>query len=778
MKTGSRFVIKNKEMRAAVFLSLFSILAVSYYIFTFSRGHLHSDTASTVLLANEQHISGEYFPEGFCYSTGIFIIGLQSLISGFLFFIKDWVLCREAAQFLQTVFLCAALYFFFTAVFGKKKGCIGWLSGIILFVLPLSDTIYDLYYYQAVYMKGAICLLLIFGFTGKFLLENQKHRKWIWFLAFAAAFLSSHLGIRNIMLVGVPFMLAAVICAFDPDEKRCRMPLDEKRILGGACAAMAAGLLAYKLIERYVGWQAQTEMAGFIDARSMAAQTADLLMAVFEVYGVGGSAGLISLESAALPFKMLYMLACVAVVPAAWLVCFPKIKNRLWKWFVCYSWISNLFMLYLFLATTAGTGELNAMHILPVYMNNTLLFAGMIVYAWENRAIQKAVVFMSVLFTILVHAGYIAQTREAVRIQETEDEELLQYLEANGLDFGYATYWNAYKYTMLTSGRIQILAYAGEPVMPFYWLTSKRWYEPDYHTGRSFVLLGQEESVDAKYYRMAERVDRFGRYTVLVYEKNLCNYPQLSMDIMEVGEQREIPMDQLHVFGRAYKQGEKILLEEGGMQFGPYIGLEGGKYQVRVEGSGLSGTVFEVSVNAAGDKCSVDMRSLESEQAVYQFSLDDYAPDVELLATNKNVDTASVEKVTITCLERHTDALVFYSFQLPHTDRASFGGGKIVLEEGGTQFGPYLDLEAGIYRVKVYGLNLTKADYAVTEDEGKGSIEIEAENIQAEDAAAVYTVCLKKPAQKVEFLTTNRQQEEVVITRLSIQKMEDGDDQF
>lgn len=155
---------------------LFSIFAIIYYIFAFSEGKVHSDIAAKVLFAHEQHIMHQYFPEGYCYSTGVFVFGIETLISGLMFFIKDWMLCREVAQFLQVVLLFLSLFLFLRNTFGKKRACIGCLVGVPLFILPLSDIVYNLYYFEAAYTKNAIFLLLIFAITGKIFVTNEKKK--------------------------------------------------------------------------------------------------------------------------------------------------------------------------------------------------------------------------------------------------------------------------------------------------------------------------------------------------------------------------------------------------------------------------------------------------------------------------------------------------------------------------------------------------------------------------------------------------------------------------
>lgn len=764
----NKFSMKKKDVWILTILFILSVLMVAYYIFTFSKGQMNSDTAAKVLFANQQHEKHQYFPDGFCYSTGVFVFGLENIISLFLMFIKDWMLCREVAQFVQSLLLFVAIFFFFSVMFGKKKGVIGGFIMVILFLLPISDVVYKLYYYEAAYTKNVIYLLLLFSTAGKIFYENGKKRRWKWLLIFTVITVLNNFGIRNIMLVEVPVILGIIVCAFDTKNKRFRITFNEKMLIGISCAASVVGIFIYHLIERYVGWRNQINTVGFVDLDRMMKQIACLPKIMFEIYGISDSVKMLSLAGIVLPFKFIYMIASVIVIPIVWLILIKKIKNELWKWFVCYGWFSNLFMYYLAIATSAG-GE--TIHLLSIYVNNVLLLAGIIVYMWESNVIRKGVILFFMLYSVGLHIVYSVQNGEEIRKQETLDEELIQYLKKNDLDFGYATYWRAYKFTMLTSGDIQILAFTNKPNIPYYWLTSRDWYEPNYHEGKSFIMIGSDQILDEKYYRIAERVDRIGEYTIFIYEQNISRYPTLVADTLQEGLTCEIGTDQLFTVNKAYKRDDKIILEQNGKQFGPYIELESGTYEICVEGSRLKNVEFSVTSGTEHKEQEILVKKLTDDKAIYEFSLDEYSTDVEFLAINRKEESSVIEQVTISYKKINSDAMVFYPFQLQHTEYAYGNAGMIVLDKDGKQFGPYIDLEKGNYSIKVYGENLDDADIEVTVDSGRKNIELV--DIYKEENMVRYQIHLEQNEKDMECLIINVQDEPVKVTRLSIRREDD-----
>ena len=60
---------------------------------------------------------------------------------------------------------------------------------------------------------------------------------------------------------------------------------------------------------------------------------------------------------------------------------------------------------------------------------------------------------------------------------------------------------------------------------PSYWLTNKKWYEKDYHTGRSFLLLTDDEvkKIDPAYLMKAEEKVECGIYNIFIYSYDVLD---------------------------------------------------------------------------------------------------------------------------------------------------------------------------------------------------------------------------------------------------------------
>ncbi len=764
----------NSKYKKNYFPALFSIcvIAIVYYIFSYSEGLVHSDTASKVLFANLQHEQHELFPEGYCYSTGVFTFGTETIIYLLMFFIKDWVLCREVAQLIQFILLIVAFFLFFMPVDVSKKNFNKYVGGMLCTILisfPICDDIFSQFLYEAAYIKNVILFLMIFVCVKKILNDEKSTGKWLWFIILAFFSVITNFGIRNVMLIEVPLLLSVFLCSFNFSSKKFEMSFKEKAIIGVSGFGTLAGFCVYKIITNIVGWGNQTEMFQFDNVKNISKNTVKLFKNILQTYGVGAdnSFPLISLKGISISFNFLYMICSIFIIPIFWLFYYKKINNKCWKIFVIYSWISNLFLLYLLVVTSVSAG--GGRYLYTLYVNNLILMVGFFIYKIENhKMLGKFAIIYLIFYSLLVHGSYIQISETDVNAKEASNEELINYLKENELNFGYASFWNSYKYTMLTNGEINIVAYRGEPSTPYYWLTSKRWYNPANHEGRTFLLINNksEEKIQEKFYQKAEQVNYVGDYTVLIFEKNIFECPELMYNDLQEGSKRDIPSSDLFTAGNAY-YGEdgNIVIKKDGSQFGPYLELGSGNYQVSVKGDHLSNAEFEVKKGADHIYEDVNIEKKTDKEVIYTFTLDSFYTDIELITSNPGKVPVEVKKMTIECRDRFTDE--YYPYQCYCTGNAYYEEGNIVLDSGGEQYGPYESLEAGEYSVKITGENINLAEVIVTSNISE---KIPTENLVSDNDIVEFSFKLNEPAEEIEYHIYNKQTEKVKVARLNVRK--------
>jgi hypothetical protein len=108
---------------------------------------------------------------------------------------------------------------------------------------------------------------------------------------------------------------------------------------------------------------------------------------------------------------------------------------------------------------------------------------------------------------------------------------LAAWLEAHGLTYGIAGYWDASDITVQSGNQVQVRTVnpAGSTFVPYYWETKPSWYDPSQHDA-TFVISGASGTSGNITPAMAER--SFGRpaaiyhvagRVILIYKKNLLN---------------------------------------------------------------------------------------------------------------------------------------------------------------------------------------------------------------------------------------------------------------
>ena len=151
---------KEKNIKCVVVGSfVVSLLAVIFYVFNFTELYFNSDAAATVLLAKEQIEKGQLIPDGFCYSTGVFVISLANFIVPFMLFIKDWLLCRELAVLVLIILFFTLLFVFYRKIGVKSKITYAPFLAVTIFCLPIGH--YSQTFYEAAYVLSMVGELII-----------------------------------------------------------------------------------------------------------------------------------------------------------------------------------------------------------------------------------------------------------------------------------------------------------------------------------------------------------------------------------------------------------------------------------------------------------------------------------------------------------------------------------------------------------------------------------------------------------------------------------------
>lgn len=96
---------------------------------------------------------------------------------------------------------------------------------------------------------------------------------------------------------------------------------------------------------------------------------------------------------------------------------------------------------------------------------------------------------------------------------------------------------------------------------------------------------------------------------------------------------------------------------------------------------------------------------------------------------------------------------------------------KMILQQGGLQYGPYVSMSAGAYEVSVFGKNLSECNFDVVTEQGTQIIPITI--ISKNDTEVIYEFCLEEESNFVEMRMSNLTEQDVEFNYLQVTKKTD-----
>lgn len=524
---------KEKDWQRLVLLimSLASIGCVVGYILYCTDFYFNSDYAAYVLLAREQIRTGQFFPDGFCYSTGVFIFTPELFIVPLMSFVSDWVLCRALAVICWNFLLLVCIFFLFRMK-GMSQQKMRYAPFILVLMLCLPTEHYVENFFEGAYVSLLMYELLIIFFLNK-LINSGKELKKRYFVCFTAAvYISNITGIRNIAIMVFPLIAALAINLYLEHRKRLEDIWKEKKIFFIAALSGvggAAGYATFCILVRKLGLLFSSAGMEFVTREKVLDNFHDLLLNILEFHKTIIAGDLISVGGVTAVINFVFMVVTVLVIPLHYLIKIKKIQNRFWRIYVLYAWISNFVVLYMMVFTSASA--IRYLH--TVYFHNIMFLALFLEEMFAKKEKIMHIFWILALSGVIGagHLNYYVNTVKPIRAcyeAEKGQERIYEFLEENDLTYGFSSFWNAYENMVRSKNQVTILAWGSSPQEPFYWLTQREWYDVEQHPGKCFLLLEKDEEVAGEYLELASERLEFQNYTILVYEKNIFLYEELN----------------------------------------------------------------------------------------------------------------------------------------------------------------------------------------------------------------------------------------------------------
>lgn len=536
---------KNRPVtpqRIAACVSVAAVLAVFaavvYFICGPMEGYLHSDFTDTIYWANASVESGKLFDGNFRYAAllpfsanlwfipliAVFGVSMTSQIIGMMIF---------ALLFVGSVcFMCRSL-----------KWSIPWTATLIvsiLMIMSLSEKLREIMWGHVIYYSLILVLLFVgIGLAVRLLgARPGKNKRYIllltstgiWFL------LTATNGVQIFAMVVLPVALGLFADMFFDGESRFA---DEKNrsplfvatgvLLSGALGLALLSVLKGNIVADYAdGHLVLTPVAYWTDHLLLLPQSWFELIGFDEVYTGLGTLPAMAVAAVGV---------VIAVMPLILLINYKKIED-----------VGTRLILLSHLAVSLVTlggwicGNLSGATWRLTAMMGTAIAATVAAarhFVKERRSSPKEIVLGRVSALALAVMLIVSVIGSATILKMPADygrnnvpHRLVAKLKAEGLEYGYATFWLSQTITLLSDSEIKtrmVLADEFDGVYTDYYQSSRLWYEDQEGVDRYFLLLEEYEAGDAlRNEKFAEYVEEkdpeiitFENYFIFVFDENV-----------------------------------------------------------------------------------------------------------------------------------------------------------------------------------------------------------------------------------------------------------------
>lgn len=527
-----RFIRRINWKRILAAVCFLSIVMAMYSALTYGQSIIHSDTATSFLLAREQVRGRSLFPDGWCYGNGdLWVLGQNLVAIPLTYLIQDQSLSRAVQAAVILLLAVWSIWYFCR----KELKNDSWLFSVPVFLIFLFGTL-DMILYQGAYTSQM--MFMLFGVALYFsLIQNDCIPKKTKVLFCILICLLSMGGIRQIAEIVIPLVGAAIlrfyICNKEKEYEKYKSEIRRLIVhLLLILIPMVVGYVVYlSICQSHVMGNSDNNNLNFSGSLDEVwgnlARTIINTFAVFgfsageDVFSINGIRNLISIASCLFIFYIIPFLQ----------IRHYKEETQEMQFFILYGTVHNAVMLILilFFGKTTDRYLLSSVYVYIIWSGNYMVQY----YTEKNNLKRVAVVYTTIVFTMIQGISlYTLGTGWQARLAGRE--MVTDVLESKGLQYGYATYWYAGCHTLLSDFKVQVNAVSinEKGIEPYYWLSSENWYDPKAYQGDTFLMLDDNENSQLKNTKIMKELGEYKEMfkidgtnlNVYVYGCNIMQY--------------------------------------------------------------------------------------------------------------------------------------------------------------------------------------------------------------------------------------------------------------
>lgn len=628
--------------RLLLMAGMIVILLLTVYMFTGSRLMFHSDSASAVTLSMEMIRTGSIWPESWFGSTGIYITHYPIWLA--LHFVDDLMLAKSIGQMVWLGFFLIGIVLLSRKVLKNNS----WICIVPLLCTYFSNVQYDMIFVQDAYV-GTLCLM--FYTASAYVVAIKSFTTWEWdyrklLLFFIVLLATCSVGIILLQAVVVPILGASIWMYLQNNYKKTYGNIDISAlrrllaIIGGIVLTAIAGCLIYFYAAERTHLAGNPEMTTLVSSFQQIGDNLSLLIqSFFLIAGLCNDISIFSVNGILSIGRLAVFTMCTLILPV-----FAYKKYRVERpeiqFFFVFTVVHVLEVLVLLIVTDGGLDvDATGRYLLTSFI--LLQIVGIYyVYTYCLQSENLLSALTALVASVFAVASMFTVCKDIVgyKDQYAEMKGVSQFLLQHDLDYGYATFWNAGKNTVLSNGKVQIngVSVNRNQVSPYYWLTSKDWYESDYYQGDTFLLLTSNEmeeyapsGLEDTVLGLPDEQLNYKDYTVLVYHYNIAeNRFNGPLDDLK----NYVPNSMTVSDPSMVQEDQTILIQPGQIMYGPYIDLGAGNYELTVT-TELEETQ-KLKITADAGKEELLSADLKDGTTVIPFTLNSDKTQVEFVVEN------------------------------------------------------------------------------------------------------------------------------------------------
>ena len=515
------------------------LVTVAFNILFLMRYNFEADSAFYVTLAQEQIRSKSLFPEGIYYSTGLFVLSPNLLVIPFLYMTDNLVLARQSAILILWGIIYLVLYKVF--ITKQENDVISFVLASSLFsVFYIDASVVSMHFYQGAYVCYLL-FLLIFLLLMRNVIDNQRIISNKRLLTMLFLYIIANLGdIRNLLIWGIPGAISYMVFLYFKSGKNLvllKSSKAEQKFVRILFDGILLSFIFFFLIAKLYGTGGASTGSTVITARDYGESFYAIITGLFGLFGNSYEALLFSSSGILKCINFFVALLFNLIIPVIAVKEFDNIKSDFCKFIILFSIISTF--IYIIITFFTGAAIIEDRYLIPVYNNNILLFAvtGSYILQRYFKRFLRLGMFCVLSYVLLSNLLFFYHQKDSFMVQKFGTfaqgvEGVAEFLESNGLQYGYATFFNAEEYSVLSNNKVRIrgIKFDKDKIMPYNWLTSKHFYDPKAHIGESFLMITDEElkhffpqGISRLNLGIPVKTLKFKKYSIFVYDYNISS---------------------------------------------------------------------------------------------------------------------------------------------------------------------------------------------------------------------------------------------------------------